>query len=246
MQKLLLIAGDFPVKSYKEIRDSLKTGDLFAFQGKSASDWMIQMAEGAPYSHVGMVYRDGDKLYFWDAPGAGRNFPDPITGTTHSGCRVAPLDKLSAATGEEGILDYYMSVEVDLFVRQLAAPLERKQLAALEIFFHRASGAPFPGRDVRLPAQFGPAAGLTLSYLLGLGLNLTLAGTFFCAQLIAETYMRMGLLPIAPYPANAYNPANFMSSSPEQLPLIAPHRLTGVVRVSYDAAAPRRPARGGE
>jgi len=44
--------------------------------------------------------------------------------------------------------------------------------------------------------------------------------TFFCAQLAAQSYMSMGLLPIWPKPANAYDPASFNSDSSTVLPLI--------------------------
>jgi hypothetical protein len=238
MGRLLSIAGDFPVKDYSQIRDSLKTGDVFAFQGQDELDWMIQLAEGQPFNHVGMVYRDGDNLYFWDAPGGGQQFPDPLTHTTHAGCRVAPLDHLTAGPGQKGVLDYYMSEEVALYSRQLVTPLTDEQLGALDIFFHVADGTPFPGQDVKLPDEFGLGVGLALSFFIGNAFKATIAGNFFCAHLIAETYMRMGMLPIAPFPANAYSPADFMSTDQEQLPLIAPNALTDVVQVTYDIGAP--------
>ena len=94
---------------------------------------------------------------FGDAPGGGKQFPDPITNTTHAGCRVAPLDYLSAAPGHQGVLDYYMSEEVALYSRQLSTPLTSDQLAALGLFFGLADGLPFPGQDVNLPDELGHA-----------------------------------------------------------------------------------------
>ena len=204
-----------PKRSYSQIRDSLKTGDLMSFSGESPLDWMIRMEEDQPYTHVGMVIRDGDKLYFWDAPGGGDLFPDPYRGNAkHTGCRVADLD---------AILAYYMGPsggEVALYWRQLSPALTAEQEAMLHTFIDLADGPPFPGDNISiLPKAWGLGAGLVGSSSLGRLFDATIVGNFFCAQLVAESYMRMGLLPIAPDPANSYSPANMDSSDPKDLPL---------------------------
>ena len=202
--------------TYTQIRDSLKTGDLLSFQGESnLLDWMIQWREGEPYTHVGMVVRDGDDLYFWDAPGGGEQFPDPYRGgQKHAGCRVANLDDLLA---------YYMAPdggEVALYWRQLSPALTAEQEAMCHTFIDLADGMAFPGDDVPKELEMlGLGAGLIFSSSLGRTFKATIAGNFFCAHLVAETYMRMGLLPIAPWPSNSYSPANMDSSDPTKLPL---------------------------
>lgn len=203
---------------YQQLRNTLKTGDLLSFEGDgSPLDWAIKFAEsGAPYTHVGMVIKDGENLYFWDAPGGGNRFPDPYKGgEAHGGCRVADLDKL---------LEYYMGEggETQLFVRQLKAECTPEQQICLRTFIAQANGTPFPGDELTLPKPFNLGAGLFLSVALGnaqerLGMNLTICGSFFCAHLVAESYMRMGLLPIHPWPANSYSPANFNSTDPAKL-----------------------------
>ncbi|SRR5579883_1823 len=221
-----------PPVNYSAIRNSLQTGDIFTFTGTSALDYMIQLMEGQPYNHVGMVIRQGANLYFWDAPGGGNQFPDPYKNNQpHSGCRVAPLDQL---------LSYYMQKEVSLYYRQMQPALNQQQLDALQIFVNLVDGFPFPGGELNWPDQFGLGAGIAGSYFIGKKFSATIAGSYFCAHLIADTYMHMGLLPTAPLPPNGYSPADFDGSGSE-LPLIGV-ALTPVVPVNFDLATQAAPA----
>lgn len=189
---------------------TFRTGDLLIFMGNSSDpiDWAIQFIEGEPYTHVGMILQLDGQLYFWDAPGRGETFPDPIKGHPHTGCRVAPLEQ---------VLKYYMQSEVALYYRQLAPAPTPDQLAAMMIFIKAADGLPFPLQAPDWIDGLNLGLGLVWSYGLGTILELTQAGAFFCAHLVAETYMRMGLMKIAPYPANAYSPADFTENN---LPLV--------------------------
>lgn len=219
-----------PPVPYSQIRNTLQTGDVITFQGKSALDYMIQIESHTPYNHVGMVIRLGPDLYFWDAPGGGKQFPDPYTNMEpHAGCRVAPLDDLLAS---------YMKDEVAMYVRQLQPALGTEQLAALNTFISVANGMPFPGDHIKLPWELGLGVGLAASYAMGKRCGLTHVGHYFCAHLVADTYMHMGLLPIAPMPANAYAPSDFDAAN---IPLIG-HTLTDVVQVNWDRTATRAAA----
>lgn len=212
---------------YSQLRSQLKTGDILTFSGKSPLDWMIRFVEGEPYTHVGMVIRDGSNLYFWDAPGGGTLFPDPYKGgQSHTGCRVADLDKIMA---------YYMSpgVELSVYWRQLAPAITPAQQASLLTFVNLADGMPFPGGDINLPDGLGLGFGLASSAAMGNAFHLTVAGYFFCAHLVAQSYMQLGVLPIAPFPANSYSPADFNSTTSKQLPLQAGWSLTPTQQVSY-------------
>src|SRR6476469_6673081 len=99
-------------KTLAEVRDSLQSGDLMLFEGphNKPIDWFIQTVEGEPYTHAAIIIRQNGELYIWDAPGAGKQFQDPDTQSTHPGCRVAPMDDL---------LNDYMQSEVGLYWRQL-------------------------------------------------------------------------------------------------------------------------------
>ena len=222
------MASSVPVVPYSQIRNSLMSGDVITFQGRSKEkmDWAIQMVEGQPYTHVGLVVRDGSNLFYWDAPGGGTQFPDPYRNNqNHAGCRVADLDAL---------LRYYMTEEVAMYLRRIQPALTAAQNAALRIFINAADGLPFPGQDLKWPERLGLGAGLGASCAIGNEFKATIAGNFFCAHLAAESYMRMGLLPIAPFPSNSYTPADFNSDDPAKLPLVKPATLTPLVEVKFD------------
>ena len=181
----------------------------------------------APFSHVGMVVRDGDELYFWDAPGGGDPFSDPYVADpdnrlhgedpTHSGCRVADL---------RTVLTYYASrTDVGgVWVRQLTPAVSPDRFQALRLFINRVDGLPFP---------MGPGSSSGTQEVSGIGMNYAagqlrasaLFGTYFCAQLVADSYMRMGLLDHDVFPPNGYSPATFGMDDPERLRLVAPATL---------------------
>jgi hypothetical protein len=219
---------------YSSARAQLGTGDLVFLHGTSPAGVMIEQLEQsaglAPYSHVGMVIKDGDNLYFWDAPGGGDCFPDPyepdrdnrIHGSSrHTGCRVSVLDE---------VLAYYATkVTVPGFwVRRLTPPALPDQFAALRRFINRVDGLPFPSPDATLAANYAVAK-------LGTWL---LFGTYFCSQLVADSYMHMGLLEMT-LPPNGYAPAAFgMKTRP--LPLVPPAALGDVCFVTWDRPKKKR------
>ena len=206
----------------ENVRDQFQTGDILLFEGphNKPIDWFIQTVEGEPYTHAAMLIRQDDDLYVWDAPGGGQEFMDPDTHTVHPGCRVSPLNDL---------LNDYMKNEVGVYWRQLQPGAAPDQVAAMNIFINAADGLPFPAQSLKLPDELNLGVGLSASYALGKKFQLTHAGSFFCAHLVAETYMRMGLMAIHPNPANAYDPADFAGDS---LPLTN-CTLGPVVKLSY-------------
>jgi hypothetical protein len=195
---------------YKTARAQLGTGDLVFLHGTSPAGVMIENVEKTlnwpPYSHVGMVIKDVDNLYFWDAPGGGNCFPDPYSDDpdnriygkkVHTGCRVSVLDDLLA---------YYIT-KTDaggFWIRQLASGVSEAQFNALRIFINRVDGLLFP-------AGVGPgdpaATGLGESYLAGQTGSSIMWGNYFCSQLVTDTYMHMGLIEMDDLPPNGYSPA---------------------------------------
>ena len=231
-----------PSKPYTELRSQLGTGDLFFLHGTSDAGLMIENLEQEegwpPYSHVGMVIKDGDNLYFWDAPGGGDCFPDPYAtdpdnamfGTpVHNGCRVADLD---------AVLAYYITrVDVNGFwLRQLTSGVTDDRFGALRRFINRVDGQPFPTGPV--PSWLNWLAGKKVDpSVTGLGANFLLGqdraslfyGTYFCAQLVADSYMHMGLLDMEVFPPNGYSPAAFSMSNSPRLPLVKGVTLGDVI-----------------
>lgn len=229
-----------PPSRYTDIRPSLKTGDLFLFYGQSDAGILIENLESIaglpPYSHVGMVINDQGNLYFWDAPGGGNTFPDPYASdpdnriygqTPQEGCcRVADLDDLLA---------YYATVVEQPFeLRQLSAPVSAEAFAALRIFIDRVDGFGFPrGPGGKNYEEF---TGLTANYAAGQEGITLFHGTYYCAQVVADSYMHMGILSMDEWPANSYSPADFVRTD-KSLNLIGGLTLETGIPVEYDTAA---------
>jgi hypothetical protein len=216
-----------PSISWSQLYEKLNTGDIISFEGKSAMDYAIRLVEGEPYTHVGMVLKFDNELWFWDAPGEGNTYYDPISkNPNQKGARVADL---------KTIIEYYMNPteggEIAMWWRQLQPGVTPDQQAALMTFIGVADGTPFPGTDLKLPKPWNLGEGFAASWMFGVKANCTMAGSFFCAQLVAQSYMSMGMLPLSP-PANAYDPAKFNSTDSTDLPLINAS-LTVPQKVSY-------------
>lgn len=238
-----------PSTTYSQVRSSLNTGDMFFLHGKSDAGVMVENLEKAegwpPYSHIGMVINDGGNLYFWDAPGDGGDcFPDPYASDPdnriygkyppdgiHPGCRVADLDD---------VLAYYSTkITPDMpgfWLRQLQPAVTPNQFAALRIFINRVDGQSFPMGSIPWLNLPGEVTGLGATFLAGNDRASFFYGTYFCAQLVADSYMHMGLLDMELFPPNGYSPAAFTMDGTTRLPLISPAELGQVTFVKWDGA----------
>ncbi len=196
---------------YSAVQSKLATGDLIFLQtttpvGKAIAK-LSEWAGLPPYSHLGMVIKDDVKL-LWDAPGGGDCFLDPYArdkdnrlygcSPVHPGCRVSMLDEVLAyyatlVLPEDGVRGFW--------ARRLTPRATTEQFTALRKFINRVDGLPFPTDRLyhRLAANFyAGQQGTTLHF-----------GTYFCSQLVAASYMHMGLLEMDARPPNAYAPAHF-------------------------------------
>jgi hypothetical protein len=225
-----------PSVPYSKVRSELGTGDLVFLHGTSPAGVMIeQLEEGLgwpPFSHIGMVIKDGVDLYLWDAPGGGDCFPDPYAGdpdnriygdSVHTGCRVSVLDDVLA----------YYATKVDVpgfWIRQLTSGVTDDRFQALRRFINRVDGQPFPAGPGTDPA----VTGLGANFLAGQDRASVFFGTYFCAQLVADSYMHMGLLAMEDFPANGYSPAAFDMTPSTRLPLVKPATLGNVFFVDWD------------
>jgi hypothetical protein len=241
-----------PSTTYTAVRSSLGTGDLFFLHGTSDAGVMIEniekLAGWPPYSHIGMVIADGGDLYFWDAPGGGCCFPDPYatdpdnriygkyTDGIHPGCRVSVLDDVLA----------YYSTKTDaggFWLRQLQPAVTADRFSALRLFINRVDGFPFPEGslpfEINLP---GDVVGLGANFLAGQDRASFFFGTYFCAQLVADSYMHMGLLDMELFPPNGYSPAAFTMDGTTRLPLVSANLLP-VTFVKWDGKAENPPCK---
>jgi hypothetical protein len=233
-----------PAVPYSTVRPQLATGDLFFLQTKTTvGRWIEKLEEQAdlpPYSHVGMVVKDDTDLFLWDAPGGGDCFVDPYarddpdnrlygSNVEHPGCRVSVLDDVLAyyatkvAVPKGGVPGFW--------VRRLTPPVSREQFTALRKFINRVDGLPFLTDFGYFPLLANFEAGqrrTTLSF-----------GTYFCSQLVADSYMHMGLLEMEARPPNAYAPAHFGIDTADFVitdppPLVPPAALGKLCFVTWD------------
>lgn len=164
---------------WSELSKDLQTGDVILFHQDGLISKLIELVTEAHFSHVGMVVREQDgTLNLWQSFA-----PD---GGVEKGNLLEFLQKYSKN---------YKGVYID--ARHLKFDSPADFWAPLPAFVEKMTGRPFP-----------TAWGMVVHYFEGLlGID---SGdkTFFCSDLIADTYMQVGLLKKKP-PPNFYAPKNF-------------------------------------
>ncbi len=188
--------------SYVEMRDSLMTGDIVLFHGLGWDSDVIQILEQSQWTHVGMVVRVPELEYplIWES------FPfeyveDVILHKRKSGARLVSLDERLAVGIQRGLFD-------TVAIRRLKVVRTPAMITALRDFiygmFHT---LPYPGDWEML-----------IEYLLGRFFKeeKTETSEVQCAELVAETYKQMGLLP-PDILSNSFVPKDFSSDGQLQL-----------------------------
>ncbi len=203
---------------YKDIRNTLQTGDLALFSGKGGTSTGIKWFTDCKWSHVGMLIRvpDWDTLLIWEATTLD-NLKDVLTGAAHRGVQLVSFsDRLKSYDGEASIrkLDVQRTAQMQNSLIELRAELKDR---------------PYEQDKVEL---------LKAAYDGPLGDNTKDLSSLFCSELIAETYQRMGLLPTGPdaLPSNEYLPKDF-SEEGERLALQGNASLGPEISLSYTEQA---------
>lgn len=177
--------------AYEDLVPKLRTGDVFVFHGDSTISRVIERITGSRYSHAAMVIRlDPAKPPLLWEEGPDPIVEDPETHTRHGGAQLGLLDDALGLMNQPKFGD-------TPFVRQLqierTPELERLALQAVADL----EGRPFPTMLQMLE-----------DWLAGQVHVVTTDKKMYCAELVAATFMRMGLLPPDP-PANFYDPKDF-------------------------------------
>ena len=188
------------------------TGDVWLFRGRSLADRAIRMVTNAPVNHVGMVVAIDDlPPLLWHAE-LGRSLPDVWTGERQRGVQLHRL--------EDAVMTWSEKYGQRGWVRQLTGgTLERHHEDRLMEVIERFDGKAFPtmvslaGRWVTGRVRRRPTARLE---------------TIYCAELVATTYVAMGLLPDEKA-ASWYDPGRFWSG--DRIELVPPFALMGEVEV---------------
>ena len=168
-----------------------RTGDVWLFRGLSGADRAIRVFTNAPVNHVAMVVAFDDlPPLLWHTE-LGQGLESVWTGERHRGAQLNRLDEaLSVWTGHYGQL---------AFVRPLDGEVTREMEDAVLRVVAEYEGRPFP-RTRRLVGK----------WLSGRLRRDASEQAVYCAELLAITYTRMGLLD-ARTPANWFDPGRFWS-----------------------------------
>lgn len=170
---------------WSELAGNLQTGDIILFHQHGLISRLIDLFTDARFSHVGMVVRLEDKE-------GGEQLHFWQSFEPEGGVVFNPLP---------GFLDQYKEKYKGKFVcRHLDVQRTPAMEQALQNFMKEVKGRPFPS-----------IWGMMKHWLEGkLGVD-SGEKSFFCSDLVADTYIKMGLLPKKP-PPNFYAPKNFATS----------------------------------
>ena len=177
--------------SLAEAASIAASGDVWLFTGRKLADRAIRAATNSPVNHVAMVLAIDDlPPLLWHAE-LGSSLPDVWTGTNQRG---AQLHRLVDAA-ETWVNRYGQSA----YFRQLTPTASKEaENAALGVVAEH-SGRRFPS-----------TGSLARRWLLGRIRRGVSLEDMYCAELVAITYQRMGLLG-DDRPPNWYDPGRFWS-----------------------------------
>jgi hypothetical protein len=182
--------------SLDEALDLTRTGDVWLFRGRTLADRAIQTLTNAPVNHVGMaVTLDDLPPLMWHAE-LGRSLPDAWSGERQRGAQLHDL--------RDAVTVWATRYGQRAWLRQLHGEVTAEMEDAVLRTVARRDGTPFPS-SARLAARWwrGQAAR-------GRWKNDASLETAYCAEIVAETYQAMGLLPADRTPS-WYDPGRFWS-----------------------------------
>jgi hypothetical protein len=176
-----------------------RTGDLWLFRGDSVADHAIRTLTNAPVNHVGMaVVLDDLPPLMWHAE-LGKGLQDVWTGERHRGVQLHDL--------REAVTQWMDRYEQRGWLRQLSAEITPTMEDALLTSIARMDGLPFPS-----------TVGLLGRVARGRLRRRAPAELAYCAEVVAEAYIAMGLLD-GSRPSNYYDPGKFWSGDDLDLEL---------------------------
>ena len=176
-----------------------RTGDLWLFRGGSVADHAIRTFTNAPVNHVGMaVVLDDLPSLMWHAE-LGKGLQDVWTGQHQRGVQ---LHDLAAA-----VTQWMERYDQRGWLRQLSVDVTPAMEDALLTTIARMDGLPFPS-----------TVGLLGRVARGRLRRRAPAELAYCAEVVAEAYIAMGLLD-GSRPSNYYDPGKFWSGDDLDLEL---------------------------
>lgn len=183
-----------PTSSSMTLRDAVDiaaTGDVWLFRGRSVADRAIRLFTNSPVNHVGVVLAIDDlPPLLWHAE-LGASMPNVWTGEHQRGAQLHRLDRaVSVWTNRYGQQPWFREIDVDA-----TTAMENQALSVVAEY----SGRAFPSTRA-----------LAGHWLAGRVRRKVSLNDIYCAELVAVTFERMGLLG-ADRPPNWYDPGRFWS-----------------------------------
>ena len=186
-----------------------RTGDLWLFRGRSIADHAIRTLTNAPVNHVGMaVVIDDLPPLMWHAE-LGKGLQDVWTGKHQRGVQLHDL--------RQAVVQWMDRYDQRAWLRQLSGTVTKPMEDALLQTVARMDGLPFPS-----------TVGLLGRVARGRLRRQAPAELAYCAEVVAEAYIAMGLLD-GSRPSNYYDPGKFWSG--DDLELLKGARLGAEIRV---------------
>lgn len=189
-----------------QLAPSLQTGDIVLVHGRYAFSIVIETIEWSPFSHSAIAIRAADvglegkapDLLLWESNSL-TNLPDVLSGKTKTGPML--VDFMARMQDTEKQFS-----DVKYACRHLYVERTPEMMAALTAFMPTVLSARFPS-DVQMGERLW--AGRVRN-------KQASSDLLFCSELVADTYMHMGLLNTH-YVMNAYEPRDFTDTGTVRL-----------------------------
>jgi hypothetical protein len=184
------------VTSYAQIADQFQTGDIVLFEGVSLESRLIEDIDRSRFSHVGIAVRlpGYDAPLLWSSDTIA-TLKDPLADKPEAGVHLIDLRETLTFLLNETTTQ--KKPPYTFARRALTADRSVKFYQDLQAFMHTIDGRAFPS-----------LAKMAEHFLEGnLGIRVSLR-TFFCAELVADTYEHVGLLSNKRL-VNSYSPGTF-------------------------------------
>lgn len=195
--------------SLNEAAAGTTTGDIWLFRGRSPADRAIRFFTNSPVNHVAMaVALDGLPPLLWHAE-LGSSLRDEWTGQHKRGAQLHLL--------HDAVSTWVHRYRQQAWLRHLDAPVTRQMEDEILVTIDEFSSRRFPR-----------TASLAGRWLLGRIRRPVGLEDLYCAEQVAITYQRMGLLDDR-RPPNWYDPGRFWSG--DRLPLIGGASLGPEIKV---------------
>lgn len=212
-------------KSYENYFTSrLKSGDIVLFCGSGIFSMAVQLSTLSRWSHIGLVIKlkddsnilkkgckkDPHQLYLWHSINEGVEYiPDLVSNKEIAGVQLNSLTRIvKKYTRLNGIVYFRIMKNVVRLQKPICNYIDSNGYAKQKFidFMKKEAGKPYEKNPLELLKA-------TYDSPLPFEQNIEDESSYFCSELVAYTFMQIGLLPNDEQPANEWTPHDFSSES---------------------------------